>query len=170
MFHPPWQFLYSRTCWIAITISVICKASCWPASPTVKCNTNCAACWVTGKLCIWTVWRQSNVIYWNTAFLACRTLFNVAFTFEERVMEQLVEGVHCSACSVLPFAQAILLSCGTSAFSTPNTAIETLLEHGWPCWNESAWGDALCADMNTRSQGTMKILLVVNMVSVCLEV
>ncbi len=28
---------------------------------------------------------------------------------------------------------------------------------------------AMCADMNKRSQGTMKILLVVNMVSVCLK-
>ncbi len=42
-------------------------------------------------------------------------------------MEQLVEGVHCSARSVLLFAQTILLSYGTSAFSNADTAIETFL-------------------------------------------
>ena len=62
-----------------------------------------------------------------------------------------------------------LLSCGTSAFSSPDTAIESLLKHEWPCQNDTASKDAMCADMNRRSQGTMKILLVVNMVSVCLK-
>ena len=81
-------------------------------------------------------------------------------------MEQLVEGVHCSACGVLPSAQTILLSCGTSAFSTPNTAIVILAAWMAMLKMKLLEKHAMCADMNKRSQGTMKILLVVNMVSV----
>lgn len=84
-------------------------------------------------------------------------------------MEQLVEGVRCSACSMLPSAQISLLSSGTSAFSTPNTAIVILAAWMAMLKMKLLEKHAMCADMNKRSQGTMKILLVVNMVSVCLK-
>lgn len=85
----------------------------------------------------------------------CRTAFDIAFTFEERVMEQLVDGKHRCKASMhcLPW------------YAEPFAAMRLRLTKTRSKVSQIAAAQCVAtADMTRRSQGTMRALLVVNMV------